>query len=92
MVSPQTKCNGYNVTVSNSLCQFVISYLDNKFTKLSRYSLHRYMSFPKHYHYLLVMEMSNCITVMSNTMSFLCPALLHFFKWICDLTFYLDIM
>jgi hypothetical protein len=35
MVSPQTKCNGYNVTVSNGLCQFVISYLDNKITKLS---------------------------------------------------------
>jgi hypothetical protein len=33
VVSPQTKCNSYIVTVSNGLSQFVMSYFYIKFTK-----------------------------------------------------------
>ncbi len=49
--SPQTKCNGYTVTVGYGPSGIAKSYLGIKCTKQSRYSLHRFLYFSEQYHY-----------------------------------------
>jgi hypothetical protein len=60
----RTKCNGSSspiVTISAS--RIVTSYLGIKFTKPSRYSLHRYSYFPKHDRYQRVEKCAHLVPI-----------------------------